>query len=94
MFRIPHCLDSGLTDDGKVVSPTHPPHFTPQKHYYFGLSFMVCFVPFACCIHCIDLSEYCLVLGKNRAQNYTKENCCIGNLNPGDLKTVDMEKHT
>jgi hypothetical protein len=22
-----------LTDGGKVVSPTHPPHFTPQKHY-------------------------------------------------------------
>jgi hypothetical protein len=20
---------------GKVVSPTHPPHITPQKHYYF-----------------------------------------------------------
>jgi hypothetical protein len=23
---------------GKVVSPTHPPHFTPQKHYYFSIS--------------------------------------------------------
>jgi hypothetical protein len=35
MLRIPHCLDNRLTDGGKVVSPTHPPHFTPQKHYYF-----------------------------------------------------------
>jgi hypothetical protein len=33
MLRIPHCLDNRLTDDGKVVSPTHPPHFTPQEHY-------------------------------------------------------------
>jgi hypothetical protein len=23
-----------LTDDGKGVSPTHPLHFTPQKHYF------------------------------------------------------------
>jgi hypothetical protein len=35
VLRIPHCLDNQLTDGGKVVSPTHPPHFTPQKHYYF-----------------------------------------------------------
>jgi hypothetical protein len=35
MLRIPHCLDNRLIDGGKVVSPTHPPHFTPQKHYYF-----------------------------------------------------------
>jgi hypothetical protein len=35
MLRIPHCLDNGLTDGGKVVSPTHQPHFTPQKHYYY-----------------------------------------------------------
>jgi hypothetical protein len=28
----------GLTDDGKVVSPTHPLHFTPQKHFYFNVS--------------------------------------------------------
>jgi hypothetical protein len=38
MLRIPHCLDIRLTDGGKVVSPTHPPHFTPQKHYYFYVS--------------------------------------------------------
>jgi hypothetical protein len=38
MLRIPHCLDSRLKDGGKVVSLTHPPHFTPQKHYYFNAS--------------------------------------------------------
>jgi hypothetical protein len=38
MLRIPHCLDNQLTDGGKVVSPTHPPHVTPQKHYYFHVS--------------------------------------------------------
>jgi hypothetical protein len=35
---IPHFLDSRLTDGGEVVSPMHPPHFTPQKHYYFNVS--------------------------------------------------------
>jgi hypothetical protein len=35
MLRIPHCLDNRLIDGGKVVSPTHQPRFTPQKHYYF-----------------------------------------------------------
>jgi hypothetical protein len=34
MLRIPHCLDNRLTDGGKVVSPTHLPYFTPQKHYF------------------------------------------------------------
>jgi hypothetical protein len=38
MLRISHCLDNRLIDSGKVVSPTHPPHFTPQKHYYFYVS--------------------------------------------------------
>jgi hypothetical protein len=38
MLRIPHCLDSRLTDGGKVVSLTHRPCFTPQKHYYFSVS--------------------------------------------------------
>jgi hypothetical protein len=38
MLRIPHCLDNQLRDGGKVVSPTHQPHFTPQKHYYFYVS--------------------------------------------------------
>jgi hypothetical protein len=35
MLRIPHCPDDLLTDGGKVVSITHPPHFTPQKHYFY-----------------------------------------------------------
>jgi hypothetical protein len=34
MLRIPHCLDSRLTDCGKAVSSTHQPHFTPQKHFF------------------------------------------------------------
>jgi hypothetical protein len=34
MLRIPHCLDNWLIDGGKVVSPTHRPHFTPQKHFF------------------------------------------------------------
>jgi hypothetical protein len=38
MLRIPHCLDNRFTDGGKVVSPMHLPHFTPQKHYYFYVS--------------------------------------------------------
>jgi hypothetical protein len=38
MLRIPYCLDSRFRDGGKVVSPTHQPHFTPQKHYYFYVS--------------------------------------------------------
>jgi hypothetical protein len=38
MLKIPHCLDNRLTDGGKVVSPTHQPHFTPQKHDYFYVS--------------------------------------------------------
>jgi hypothetical protein len=41
MLRIPHCLDSRLRDDGKVVSPTHPQHFTPQKHYYFNVEYAI-----------------------------------------------------
>jgi hypothetical protein len=24
-----------LTGGGKVVNPTHTPHFTPQKHYFY-----------------------------------------------------------
>jgi hypothetical protein len=34
MLRIPHCLDSQLTDGGKAVSPLHRPRSTPQKHYF------------------------------------------------------------
>jgi hypothetical protein len=32
---MPQCLDNRLTDGGKLVSPTYPPHFTPQKHYFY-----------------------------------------------------------
>jgi hypothetical protein len=28
-------LDSRLTDGGKVVGPTHRPHFTLQKYFIF-----------------------------------------------------------
>jgi hypothetical protein len=34
MLRIPHCIDSWLMHGGKVVSPTHRPHFTPQKYFF------------------------------------------------------------
>jgi hypothetical protein len=34
MLRIAHCLDNRIIDGGKVVSPMHQPHFTPQKHYF------------------------------------------------------------
>jgi hypothetical protein len=34
MLRIPHCLGIRLRDGGKVVSLTHQPRFTPQKHYF------------------------------------------------------------
>jgi hypothetical protein len=33
MLRIPHCIDSQLTDGGKVVSPMHRPLSTLQKHF-------------------------------------------------------------
>jgi hypothetical protein len=35
ILRNPHYLDSWLIDGGKVVSPTHQPHFAPQKHFFF-----------------------------------------------------------
>jgi hypothetical protein len=35
MLRIPHCLDNRLTDGVKVVISIHPPHFIPQKHYFY-----------------------------------------------------------
>jgi hypothetical protein len=38
MIRTPHCPHNRLTDGGKVVSSTHRPHFTLQKHYYFSVS--------------------------------------------------------
>jgi hypothetical protein len=34
MLKIPHCLGKRLTDGGKVVSPTHQPRSTLQKHYF------------------------------------------------------------
>jgi hypothetical protein len=34
MLRILHCLDNLLTDGGKIVSCTHWPCSTPQKHYF------------------------------------------------------------
>jgi hypothetical protein len=34
VLRTPHCLDNRLIDGGKVVSLTHQPRFTRQKHYY------------------------------------------------------------
>jgi hypothetical protein len=33
MLRIPHCIDSRLTDGGKVVSLTRRPRSTSQKHF-------------------------------------------------------------
>jgi hypothetical protein len=41
MLRIPNCLDNRITDGGKVVSSTHRPRSTPQKHYFsaFGTHF-------------------------------------------------------
>jgi hypothetical protein len=34
MLRIPHYPDNRLIDGNKVVSPTHQPHFTPQKLFF------------------------------------------------------------
>jgi hypothetical protein len=34
MSTLPHWLDNRLTDGGKVVSPTHRPRSTPQKHSF------------------------------------------------------------
>jgi hypothetical protein len=34
MLRIPHCLDSQITDGGEVVSLTDRPRFTPKKYYF------------------------------------------------------------
>jgi hypothetical protein len=43
MLRIPHCIDNRLTDDGKVVSPMHPPPSTPQKHYFSAPGTRFCY---------------------------------------------------
>jgi hypothetical protein len=42
MLRIPHCLDSQLTDGSKVVSPVHRPRSSPQKHYFFAFCIHFC----------------------------------------------------
>jgi hypothetical protein len=34
MSRLPHCLGNRFTDGGTVVSTTHRPRTTPQKHYF------------------------------------------------------------
>jgi hypothetical protein len=34
MLKIIHCLDIRFTDGGKIVSPTHRPRSTLQKHYF------------------------------------------------------------
>jgi hypothetical protein len=33
-LTIAYSIDNGLTDGGKVVSPTHRQRSTPQKHYF------------------------------------------------------------
>jgi hypothetical protein len=35
VLRIPHCLDSWLTDGSEVASLTHQPLCTSQKHFLF-----------------------------------------------------------
>jgi hypothetical protein len=35
-LRLPHFLDNRLTDDGKVVSPTRRPLFTPQEDSWYS----------------------------------------------------------
>jgi hypothetical protein len=41
-LRIPLCLDNLLTDGGEVLSPTHRPHSTPQKHYFSASGTHLC----------------------------------------------------
>jgi hypothetical protein len=43
MLGIPHCLDIQLTDDDKIVSHTHRPHSTPQKHYFSASGTHFCY---------------------------------------------------
>jgi hypothetical protein len=43
MLRIPHGLDSRLTDGGEVVSPTHRPRSTLQKHYFSASGTHFCY---------------------------------------------------
>jgi hypothetical protein len=39
MLRIPYCLDNRFIDGGKVVSLTHRPRSTPQKHHLSAVGF-------------------------------------------------------
>jgi hypothetical protein len=43
LLRIPHCLDSRLTDGSRVVSPTHWMRSTPQKHYFSASGTHFCY---------------------------------------------------
>jgi hypothetical protein len=43
MLRIPHCLDSRLTDGGKVVSSMHWSRSVPQKHYFHASGTYFCY---------------------------------------------------
>jgi hypothetical protein len=43
MLRIPRCLDIWLTGGGKVVTPTHRLHSTPQKHYFSASGTHFCY---------------------------------------------------
>jgi hypothetical protein len=43
MLRIQQCLESRLKDDGKAVSLTHLPRFTPQKHYFSAFGAHLCY---------------------------------------------------
>jgi hypothetical protein len=36
MLRVPHCLDSRLTDGDEVVSLTRRPPFTPQEDSWYS----------------------------------------------------------
>jgi hypothetical protein len=38
LLSIPQCIDDRLTNDGKAVSPTHMPRFTPPKHIFLNVS--------------------------------------------------------
>jgi hypothetical protein len=42
MLRIPHCLDSRLTDGGKIVSPANRQRSTRQKLYFSASGIHFC----------------------------------------------------
>jgi hypothetical protein len=43
MLTIPCCLDSWLTDGGKVVIPMDQPLSTPQKRYFYVSGIHFCY---------------------------------------------------